>query len=991
MPSVRFVFLRFALLNALMLAGVRQAPAAVAGGDSVGISEFMADNLSGVQDEDATHGDWIELTNRGAAAVDLTGWWLSDNASNKRKWMFPAVFIAPGGTLLVWADGKDRRVPGQPLHTNFSLAKNGEYLGLHGPDAATGLPVPVDEFAPVYPPQVSDVSCGRLYTGTVTTVLSAGAAGKFRVLPNNATGQAQYSGTDYAAGQTGTDAPGGWNVAAAFNDSTWISGATGIGYDTGGELLPLLGTSPSGNCQAALRNVNTSLLFRAVFNVPDASAPLTWKLRMKYDDGYVAFINGHRVDTRNFTGTLAWNSKADSSSSDETAETWTEASFPSSMLVSGANVLAVQGLNRSIDGSDFLLLPEIQSSTVPTPGPPVYFFPPTPNAPNGTNTEGPLLLEPTPADPVIPRPAGTASSPPMSVTVRSLVTRYNISAVRLYYRVMWAPESAAVTLLDNGVTPDATAGDGIFSGSVPTAGVGAGQMLRWRFEAQDTAGHITKLPAFNSATESPQYFGTVAANPATATSQLPVLEWFVENAPAKGPNTSAFRGSCYFLNRFYDNLSHGMHGDTTSGFPKKSYDFDFNPGFRFTWREGEITAKDINLLTNYADKTKARNTLTHEVGKMTGTPYHYCFPVRVQLNGGFHAVMDLMEDSDEHMLERNGLDPQGALYKFHSDLSSSTSGVIKKTRRDEDNADLQAVVDGLKPTLPLASRRAWAYDNLDLAATVNYMTTRQVNSDRDHGHKNFLLYRDTNRTREWQPIIWDVDLSQGHNFDGSREYFDDTLDWNNPLTAHASTNRLYNLILEAPEFQEMWVRRMRTLMDTIVQPPGTVGGLLETRMREIAASIDPDPAVSNWTDGDLDTARWGFPLGFAPNRPREEVERVVTGYFVPRRTFLFDQSSSRPLLKAPSLNNGIPLPNAPQSAGAGSVTVDSVDFHPEGATQAGEYIILRNTTANAIDITGWKLSGAVSHTFEPGTVIPSGPGTAAAGYKGLLHVVKNAA
>lgn len=987
MPSVDFSFLRAVIIAAL--SGAASFPASAQGSEneSISISEFLADNVTGPQDEELNHGDWIELANRGTVTVNLNGWWLSDNANNKRKWTFPAVTIAPGATLMVWADGKDRRIAGQPLHTNFSLSKDGEYLGLHRPDPATGTPVRVDEYTPAYPPQVTDVSCGRLLTSTTTTVLGSGAPAKHRTLPADAGGQTQYTGTSYAAGHVGTGAPGGWNVSPSFNDSAWTSAATGVGYDTGGVLLPLVGASPSGNCQTALRNVNTSLLFRAVFHVPDAAAPLTWKLRMKYDDGYVAFINGRQIDARNFTGALTYNSRADASFDGTGA--WTETAIPASALVTGPNVLAIQGLNRSADGADFLLLPEIQSLTAPVPGPVVYFQPSTPNAPNGANTEGPLLLEPAPADPSVPRPLGTSSSPPLIVSVRALVTKDNISTVRLFHRIMWAAESAAVALSDNGIAPDAAAGDGIFTGSIPTGAVGAGQMLRWRFEAQDTAGHITKLPAYASDTDSPQYFGTVALNAATNTSRLPVLEWFVENSPSKGPTGGAFRGACYYLNRFYDNTGHKLHGETTASFPKKSYDFDFNAGQRFIWKEGEMPAKDINLLTNYADKTKARNTLSQEVGKMAGTVWHYCFPVRVQLNGNFHGVMDLMEDSDDHMLERNGLDPQGAFYKLRNELTSSTSGVEKKTRMQENNADLQGLIDALNPQKTLTARRTWAYDNLNIPAAVNYLTTRQVDSDRDHGHKNFCLYRDTNGTGEWRPVIWDVDLSQGHNWDNDLQYFDDQLDSRNPLNAHSNGNRLYNLILESPEFQEMWVRRMRTLMDTIVQPPGSTGGILESRMREIAASVDPDPAVSTWTDGDLDAARWGFSLRYTPNRPREEVERVVTGYFAPRRTFLFDQSAARPLLKHPSLNNGIPLPDSPQSAGPGSVVVDSLDFRPPGPFQAAEYIILHNTTAAAIDVSGWKLDGAVEHVFEPGTVIPSGPGTAAVNYKGLLHVVKN--
>ena len=42
-----------------------------------------------------------------------------------------------GAYLLVWASGHDRRVPGQPLHTNFKLDGNGEALALISPDGTT--------------------------------------------------------------------------------------------------------------------------------------------------------------------------------------------------------------------------------------------------------------------------------------------------------------------------------------------------------------------------------------------------------------------------------------------------------------------------------------------------------------------------------------------------------------------------------------------------------------------------------------------------------------------------------------------------------------------------------------------------------------------------------------------------------------------------------------------------------------------------------------
>lgn len=951
------------------------------------ISEFMADNASGLEDDFGEKEDWIELYNGGTAAVNLDGWWLTDDAADKKQWRFPAVTVPAKGTLLVWASGRNRTNPAAPLHTNFGLSRTGEFLGLYRPHGGTGAPVLASSFGAAYPVQAPDISYGVAFTQTAATFVASGQAGRYRVLANNATGQANYSGTNFAAGDIGTGQPGGWNVSGGFADGTWTSATTGLGYDTNGGLNAWIAT----NCEGVMRNVNPSLCFRRTFSVADPSAYAACTLRMRYEDGFVAWLNGVEIGRANFSGTPGHNSVATTALDETIPNSWTEFAVPPALLVAGTNVLAIQGLNSSTGSSDFLLLPELVAGSDPVAGGEVYFRSPTPGTLNNAGSAGPVLLDATPADPFVPRPLGTPASPPIKVTLRVVKTKNNLSYVRAYHRTMWGGE-AAVTMNDAGTAPDDVAGDGIYSANLPTNQPAAGQMFRWRFQSADTAGNITKLPAFTDALDAPQYYGTVAVNAATATSQLPVLEWFVENAPANGPTDAAFRGACYYLGRFYDNIGHEIHGQSTAGFGKKSYDFDSNRDHRFVWKEGERPVKDLNLLSNYADKTKARNTLTHEMGKLAGTPYHFAFPVRVQLNGGFHGVLDLVEDGDDRMLERNGLDPGGAFYKVYAE--NLTSSAEKKTRQHENHADLQAMAAALDPgSQSYASRRTYAYDQVNIAATVNYLVTRQFNSDRDHGHKNFYVYRDTNRTREWRPIVWDVDLSQGHNWNGdngSGGYFNDMMSYQNPLNAHAANNRLYNIILETPEFRQMWVRRMRTLMDRHLQPPGTVNGMLETRLRAIAASVDPDPAVSSWTDGDLDFARWGVHSNFIANRPREEVERVISGYLGPRRSFLFNTSASRPLLYAPGNAASTAIPDAPQVNAPGMVVIDSADYLPASGNQAEEHLILRNTTSQAVDVSGWTLDGGIDHVFEGGTVIPAGNGSAAVEYRGLLHVAKDA-
>ncbi|HXI52083.1 MAG TPA: CotH kinase family protein, partial [Candidatus Saccharimonadales bacterium] len=119
------------------------------------ISEFLADNNSGIKDEDGSRQDWIEIYNPGPGDASLGGWFLTDNATNLTKWQFPSVPLLAGKYLLVWASAKNRTDPAAPLHTNFRLAKEGSYLALVNPSTNVA-----SEFDP-YPPQQADVSYGR--------------------------------------------------------------------------------------------------------------------------------------------------------------------------------------------------------------------------------------------------------------------------------------------------------------------------------------------------------------------------------------------------------------------------------------------------------------------------------------------------------------------------------------------------------------------------------------------------------------------------------------------------------------------------------------------------------------------------------------------------------------------------------------------------------------------------------------------------------------
>ena len=125
-------------------------------GAELEITEFLAENENGLRDADGECGDWLELHNPSTYAVNLGGWWLSDDLAVPRKWPLPEQPLAAGARLAVFASGKDRRAAGAELHTNFKLGKAaGNSLALVRPDGTIA-----QSFAN-YPEQFADISYGR--------------------------------------------------------------------------------------------------------------------------------------------------------------------------------------------------------------------------------------------------------------------------------------------------------------------------------------------------------------------------------------------------------------------------------------------------------------------------------------------------------------------------------------------------------------------------------------------------------------------------------------------------------------------------------------------------------------------------------------------------------------------------------------------------------------------------------------------------------------
>lgn len=87
------------------------------------INEFSAANWNDIADNYGEYEDWIELYNAGAAAVDLSGYHLSDRDDEPTKYTIPAgVSISAGGYLRFWCSSRNTAV-GTNYHTSFKLTQ----------------------------------------------------------------------------------------------------------------------------------------------------------------------------------------------------------------------------------------------------------------------------------------------------------------------------------------------------------------------------------------------------------------------------------------------------------------------------------------------------------------------------------------------------------------------------------------------------------------------------------------------------------------------------------------------------------------------------------------------------------------------------------------------------------------------------------------------------------------------------------------------------
>jgi hypothetical protein len=552
----------------------------------------------------------------------------------------------------------------------------------------------------------------------------------------------------------------------------------------------------------------------------------------------------------------------------------------------------------------------------------------TPRAVNSIDGTGPLPK----ATDVVAAPQRPDPNQQVVVTARLPVG----SVASLTYKVMFGAD-VSVPFLDDAGSPGG-AGDGQYAGAIP--GQSAGKLVRYRLEATKDGVAFT----YPAAGDSINYEGVVVRDPSVDT-QLPVFEWFMEDAVyddiLANHRYDNFYGAAVvaFDGQVIDNARMRVRGQSSRDNPKVNWKVDLPAGRLLDMRP--LMNYPLDEFALQSDVIPKPILAWDTVGE-AGARRLGLFTVRSQRNGDFFSVGEVMETMDGSWRDDQDVS-DWAIYKGNwgalttqptaEDLAAQTNAgcplcepeewLEKKERESEDYTDVWQLTQAVDaPYSP--QQREWLFENIDIPGMVNYMALNTVMRHQDSNQKNWWISRDSDGTKRWNMWHWDL----------NRTWTTLTADKGEFLSP-AKENRLLTALMADPDVSAMFYRRVRTLADEFLTP-----GEYEAKWDAEVGRYESD-----WL---LDRAKWG---GRTPSFARDRFVEVLED----RRTVI--------------ANNTGPGKPVPQSQAASpDIVINEIHYQPQTGV-SGEFIELANPSSSvAVDISGWVLEG-VDLTIPPGTVV----------------------
>ena len=827
--------------------------------------------------------EFIELYNNSDADVNLSGWSLDDAIT----YQFPEGSVLPSRSYLVVAE--DPATVARSFGTTAEgpwqgkLSNSGERIALRDADDTLvdsvdyqlGFPWPTVGDEPghsielIHPDLENDVGgnwrqAGTAVAGPNPLLISRGEA--WRIVP----GTAEPSTPSTA-----------WRTLD-FDDSLWTSRTLPVGYGDGHVVSTL-----------DMRNEYSTVYLRKEFSVSDPDQVPELAFRAQFDDGINVFINGQNVVRENIGSVNAPYTATASSALENLDYVEFTLSNPSSYLVSGSNVIAVQLANASLGGSsdawfDGELEIRLSSSGNQSAGRSNTVF--STNAPPAirkvSHGEGDIRsAQEVVVSAKITDPDGVADAMLQYQIVEpgDYFSRYlkanNNGIPRLNPRYDDPAEWTTLAMFDNGEGGDAVAGDDFYSARIPAAAQQHRNLIRYRIVASDALSTSVQVPYADDPSPNFAYFvydgvpdwtgadrpGVTPSESYSLSTMTPIATYHLLTTDADhqdamhlpDTNTSSYSGSEYlwpgtmvYDGKVYDNIRYRARGGVWRyAMGKNMWKFDFNRNDRFQARNdyGEEYSEKWDKLNfsaliqqgNYLHR--GEQGLFESVGfklfNLAGVESPYTHYVHFR-------VVDTAEEttSDQYTGDFQGLylaieQPDGSMLDEH-DLPDGNLYKIEGHQGDSNNqgptqvsngSDVRAFISAYRNGTPTAD---WWQDNFDLERYYSYRTIVDAIHHYDIAYgKNYFYYHNP-ETSKFQVHPWDLDLTWANNMFGSGD--------------HDFRSDVYR----NPAFRDDADNRARELLDLLYNPEQT--GLLIDEM----ASFVYTAGEQSWVDADR--AMWDY-------------------------------------------------------------------------------------------------------------------------------------
>lgn len=768
--------------------------------------------------------EFIELHNTGTTAEDISGWQFTEGVS----YTFPAATSIPAGGYIVISQNPTA------FQTKFGtsalgpwtgkLSNDGEEIVLKSPLGATidkvdygiGFPWPLgargtgSSMELIHPSLDNDLGGSWRAAGEAAACEGSGSTATF--IPEESVGWRYHKGTSSPA-----DDPNGknwWQDSDFIEDANWSTGTGAIGY---GESYINTQLSDMQRITFLQKGYRT-LFLRKTFTVNDASAVNELILRSRFDDGVKVWINGNPIYnllSPDDAATPSSNtSRATDSRNEGDAAIYTSHTIntpaPSTYLIDGTNILAVQLFNRSYSSGDCYFDCELKESSGGNSG-------------GGASTPSPGAANNSFSVDAAPQTRQVTHSPETPIAGQDVVITVKatdpdgMQSVVLHYQTVdpgsyirradSAYEDPSnwinLTMVDDGTNGDAVAGDDIFSITVPGSVQTHRRLIRYRITVTDTNNHCMRLPygddtqpnfAYLCYNGVPDWTGKISSSDPSVTyssaelTRVPVYQLIANNSDVEnsqwsgGSNEQYFEASLVYDGQVYDHMKFRNKGSaSTYRMGHNKWKLNFSRGHRFqartyygkkfkaVWDKFSIQTgespwwrNDVYPMSGMLFQESLMNRLNNLTGVHAPEMIHFHFRViddtdesnpSDQYDGDFWGIYTCQQHPDGSFFEENDL-PDSNLYKLNGSNAGSASKWNLSGTQPDDASDLADFISGYKNT----NDPAWWATNFERHAYYSWNTLNLSINNSDLRKEQNVIYWHNAETDRWHPCVWDVDL-----------------------------------------------------------------------------------------------------------------------------------------------------------------------------------------------------------------------------------------